>query len=645
MFKVLCAALTALVLASCGGGGGAVDPIARTPVRLALLSASTSGALVESGFETGMAGWADWGNAQVVEGTGAGGSLRALRVGIAAGGAGYTVGGVTAGTTYQLTAQAMVSAPAENAYIGVYLLDAAGTKVAEQAVQVTGTAYALATVQITAPAGASSAVVYLWKNAGSGYAFVDEVRLAPAGGSSSPPPPTGDSTNLLSNPGFDAGMTSWVDWGNSSVDAVAPALRVGTGAGGAAQAVGGITGGASYRLSAQSKVSVASDRAYLGVYLLDAGGNKVAEQVVPITSTAFALATVDIVAPATATRAVAYVWKDAGSGYVFVDDVKLALVGGSAPPPPPPGDGANLLSNPGFEGAMAGWTDWGNTVVVTGQSSSGSYAARVGTAAGGFGQGVGSIVAGTTYRLSGAAKVSVSGEVVYLGVSFFDAAGTKLLEQNAYTSATLYATVRLDAVAPANAARALVYVWKNAGGGYAYVDDVVFASAAATAPDLVVNGGFENQLANWSRVSDDIYAPDATVVTDAGSGTYAVRVGVMGGVIQSVNLVPGQGYRLSAQGKVSDPSIWGYVGVMVSDASGAIVLDQQMPFYYTGTTGYGSASVDFTAPLNAAKNPNWPTDAMLVVEKMYGSGASGSFYADSISLVPLASSGAGNWDY
>lgn len=630
MCKRFFACLAALLLASCGGGGVAVDAITgvtAAPLRAggatpAPLRAAGTDPLAQSGFESGMEGWVDWGNSQVVDGAGAAGSSRALRVGTGAGGAASSATGLVAGATYRLTGQLKVSAPTEVAYLGVYFLDASGVKLGERAAPASSTGYALTTVDITAPASASVAVVYVWKNAGSGYAFLDDVVLARATAT------TPDPANLLSNAGFDAGMTHWVNWGNAAIEGAAPALRVGIAAGGAAQEVA-IAGGATYRLAAQARVGAPSENAFLGVYLVDAGGTKVAEQMVPISSLSSSVATVDIAAPANAARAVVYVWKNAGSGYVYVDDVALTLAAGSTTPPP----AANLLANPGFESGMAGWTDWGNSLAAAAQANSGSSAARVGTAAGGFGQHVEGILPGQIYRLSAAAKVSDAAEVVYLGVSFFDAAGTKLLEQSVQTSSTSYGPAKLDVVAPPNASRALVYVWKNAGSGHAYVDDFVLERAGA---DLVLNGGFESQLAHWEQTST-WGDPEVTMVTDAASGTYAVGLGpVESAIAQFVSLVPGQRYRLSAQLKVGDPATGGCLCVAVWETGpgGNVLQWVVLPLAATGG-GYADRTIEFTAPLTGVSG------------SIYVTTYSGLVYADNISLVPAgpADPSAGYWDY
>ncbi len=53
---------------------------------------------------------------------------------------------------------------------------------------------------------------------------------------------------------------------------------------------------------------------------------------------------------------------------------------------PPPASSGNLLVNGGVGNGLANWDNWGNAVASTGQAMAGSYAAQMGTGAGGFGQ-------------------------------------------------------------------------------------------------------------------------------------------------------------------------------------------------------------------------------------------------------------------
>ncbi|HEY0886533.1 MAG TPA: carbohydrate binding domain-containing protein [Ramlibacter sp.] len=528
--RVAGAAGLALALAACGGGdpadarGAGVSKAMEASRSLsasrAPLRSAAANLLSNPGFEAGMTGWVDWGNSQVVDGAGASGASRALRVGIEAGGTGHDVDGIVPGSTYRLTAQARVSEPAETVYLGVNMLDAGGAIAARQVLPASSTSFSTATVAITAPANAVKAVVFVWKNAGSGHAFLDDFIFAAA--DASPPPPSGTSPNLVSNADFEAGMSAWANWGNSVVldgagAAASRALRVGTAAGGAGSEVGGIAAGATYRLTAQVKVSDSSEVAYVGINILDQAGAAVAQQAAPASSLAYSPTTVDITAPATAARAVVYIWKNAGSGYAYLDDVVLARTEGSTEPPPtepppaepppseppptepppsepppsePPPEPANLVANAGFETGLASWTNWGNATAAAAHASSGSYAVHVGSGAGGLGQDVASITPGRTYSLSGQVKVSSGSELAYLGLRFMDAAGANLLERSVAFSSTVYSTAKLDLVAPANAARALVYVWKNDGTGFAYVDDVALAPVAqgTSGPKAVIIG-------------------------------------------------------------------------------------------------------------------------------------------------------------
>lgn len=289
---------------------------------------------------------------------------------------------------------------------------------------------------------------------------------------------TGTNGNLVFNGDFEGGLTGWANWGNARVvagqgSAGSSAVSVGTDAGGAGHDIGGIVAGSTYRLAAQARVSVAAEIVYVGVNFVDQSGTPVTQNAVPITSLVYKGVGFDVVAPPNAARAVVYVWKNAGSGPGYVDDITFAEVAGGAPGLASAG---NMVTNPGFESGLASWTNWGNST-STSDAAAGSWAAQVGTGAGGLGQPVGGVVAGNSYRLSALAKVS-AGETGYLGVMFMDAAGTALLAQNVIFRSTSYSTAQVDLTAPANATRALVFVWKNAGMGFAYVDEVALVQVA-----------------------------------------------------------------------------------------------------------------------------------------------------------------------
>lgn len=296
-----------------------------------------SNLLTTGGFEGGMTDWVDWGNTRIVSDPVNSGAS-ALSVGPAAGGAGHDVDGIVPGTTYRLGVSAKVSEASEIVFVGVNFLDQAGSVVGSTQQSTSSTSYSPISADISAPTGAVRAVVYVWKNAGSGLGYVDDFAFGPA--SASTPPPTDQLTpNLLVNGSFAGSLYGWQNWGNANVPIGSMYtqnwwLNVGTGAGGAGQRVAGIVAGKTYRLYGRMGVSVAGETGYLGLKFLDAAGNPVQDQVVPFSSTTPTTVSLTLVAPSNAASALAYVWKNAGSGIASVDFLTLAQVG-VAPPPPP----------------------------------------------------------------------------------------------------------------------------------------------------------------------------------------------------------------------------------------------------------------------------------------------------------------------
>jgi hypothetical protein len=349
------AAAIAVALAGCGGGGGTAgasspgaasaqtNPVAAFALAQQSVSASDAPAaaaaapdnMVANGdFENGSSGWAYWGNSTL--GASSSGST-AMHVGTGAGGVGQVVAGIVPGTTYRLTAQAQVSAASETAYIGLNFADASGAALTQNSVPVSSTSWTTATVEAVAPPGAVKALVYVWKNAGSGGAEVDNYSLQAIGVTQAGPE---FLDNKVVNGGIESGLQGWQNWGNtlaSSADVPtgAQAAQVGPGAGGFGQLVGGIVGGASYRVSALAKVSNPSEPGYLGVAFIDGAGHWLLVQNVVFASTTFARTEANATAPASATQALVFVWKNAGTGLASLDDVALFQVDQQAPTVPP----------------------------------------------------------------------------------------------------------------------------------------------------------------------------------------------------------------------------------------------------------------------------------------------------------------------
>jgi hypothetical protein len=133
-------------------------------------TAAASGLLVNGDFSQGLAGWNNWGNSQVVAGV--------LQVGTAAGGVSQDIASkLSAGTTYQLSGTAFLSAPAEGVFVGVKLMDANGAALVNQTQLVSSTSPAAVAIQFTVPAGVASGNVFVWKNANSALGVVGKLSL------------------------------------------------------------------------------------------------------------------------------------------------------------------------------------------------------------------------------------------------------------------------------------------------------------------------------------------------------------------------------------------------------------------------------------------------------------------------------------
>jgi hypothetical protein len=144
-------------------------------------------------------------------------------------------------------------------------------------------------------------------------------------------------------------------------------------------------------------------------------------------------------------------------------------------------------------------------------------------------------------------------------VRFTDDAGTRLLEQAVAFSSTAYSAAQEDLVAPANATKALVYVWKNAGSGFAYVDEVALTPVTTTTPSPEQVGAPPAsaprvaQLANGGRIV--VWASGAdgggsvlAQVFDANGAKVGTPVTVFSGGLSGVGALPDGSFVVAAVG-------------------------------------------------------------------------------------------------
>jgi len=284
-------------------------------------------------------------------------------------------------------------------------------------------------------------------------------------------------TELLTNGGFESGnLTGWGNWGNARVVGTSAlegtyAAQVGTAAGGFAQEIrAGFKPGDIVRLSAAAMVDAAAGTVSAAVKFKNASNQDVGPGAELIFSgAAYATKSIDAAVPAGTAYIQVYVWKNAASGYVHMDQMSLL----NMTPPDQQPEAIDLMANGSFEsGTLSGWGNWGNAQVVNEGAHEGAYAAKVGAAAGGFAQEIRTgFAAGDSVRLVVSALADASAGTVSVGLKFKNASnqdvtsGAELIFNQA-----AYAEKNVELTVPEGTAYIQVYVWKNASTGFAYAD-------------------------------------------------------------------------------------------------------------------------------------------------------------------------------
>ena len=306
------------------GGGSVTDGQQQTTPQQPAPAPAGGNVLANGDFASGMTNWENWGNAWIAAG--------ALNVGTGAGGAAQQVGGkLAAGTKYQLTGTANITGPGDGVYVGIKLMDQWGGVLVDQLQAVSSQSPTGISISFTAPQGATSGYVFVWKNASGVVGVVDSLSLAPAGsgGPASQPAPTAPATGgseLLVNGNFASGMGNWENWGNSWVSG--GVLNVGTGAGGVAQNIAGkITAGRKYQVGITGNLSAPSEGVFVGVKLMNSWGGVLVEQLQLVSSLAPASASIAFTAPQGATSGYVFVWKNGNGAVALVQKLSLVAVG------------------------------------------------------------------------------------------------------------------------------------------------------------------------------------------------------------------------------------------------------------------------------------------------------------------------------
>ncbi len=143
--------------------------------------ASPTNFVTNSGFESGLTGWNTWGNS-VTQTSSVYSGKSSLRTGTRSGGVYQDViSHLTAGSSYTLTFAAKLrSSTDKTGTVGIEFLDSHGTVILDKHITPTSTAWKPLSLTVTCPAGATQALVYVYKNSGgASYIYVDNLSLGP----------------------------------------------------------------------------------------------------------------------------------------------------------------------------------------------------------------------------------------------------------------------------------------------------------------------------------------------------------------------------------------------------------------------------------------------------------------------------------
>jgi hypothetical protein len=181
----------------------------------------------------------------------------------------------------------------------------------------------------------------------------------------------------------------------------------------------------------------------------------------------------------------------------------------------------NLLNNPGFENGANGWSPFGSAAgtVVTSEKHRGKNALQLGPGEQGLSQAL-NLKPNTIYTLSGWGKTTNAAEYAQITFRIIDGAGLQTEYQMAFTM-TEWTRQARTITTPSAITSAMVYVLKNAGTGYFYVDTFSFAEGR----DVQAWPFAKNSIWNTPIGSGAIYTPanidaEPFVALDEGAFPY-----------------------------------------------------------------------------------------------------------------------------
>jgi Secretion system C-terminal sorting domain len=225
---------------------------------------------------------------------------------------------VTAGYELTVSVWAKIEGTPTSAQVGIDYLNASGTELGQDVLDITATTYTQYTSKKYPPIGTTQVLIWTYKS-GGGKLFLDDFCLTQA-----------DRCGLVENPGFETDFRNW-----NNANTVASIVTTGQNYGNKAASInnqGGlnrsaniaVTAGHRVSFSASAKIEGSPTTAQIGLDFINASGTKISNQVFSISSTSWAGVSYNQVPPSGTTQILIWSYKGSAVGKLFIDDVCMS---------------------------------------------------------------------------------------------------------------------------------------------------------------------------------------------------------------------------------------------------------------------------------------------------------------------------------
>ena len=380
---------------------------------------------------------------------------------------------------------------------------------------------------------------------------------------------TSDASNLLTNPGFEAGLMGWNIEGNSAISGEANSEANALEMDDIAYQTISVIPGTMLKFSVWAKRINDPGWTDMGLDFYDANGYRIANPRAQITANKYTQYTVEYQVPAQAYYVVALVWAEGSNGTLLIDDASLTV------------DGSSLLYNGGFENGLSNWNTNGIVRTTTYKKRSGNYGLELSWGFAFIDQWL-AVSPDQSYKLSGWYKMSSSGDFYWgaVWINYYDANYNYLTTARYNLPFTAeYTEFQIAGSAPPQTAYVDVWLGKD-GTGKLYLDDVTLNVAASEldsdTANMLDNGDFGNGEKYWGTWGSN---SATNVVSDSPIDNSSLKIdgsSYGNGIWQEIFGSSGEEYTLSGWFKSvesgwsfwSSQGKWVVIAIIYTDADG-----------------------------------------------------------------------------